>query len=649
MANPQQTCPVCTAPLISSPDGETCVQCQTVLIRPARPKIVAHDSLELMTHVAAAGGLATIPAVETVNDNKELPYIKGFDMIDRIGQGTGGQVYLARQHKINRIVAIKVLNGKSEYDYQRFIREVRALGKIQHQAVVSIYDAGETPSGYFILMEFMAGGTLTKWIEMEGPLSNRTAAQIFEQLASGLDAVHQAGFLHRDIKPSNILLDTHHHSKVADFGLVKSTDFQQSQPINQLTMSHMLIGTPAYMSPEQAACHNDLIDQRSDVYGLCAVMYFALTGKQPFNGNSVPELIHNITNQSPTPLRTIRRSIDPLLEAICLKGLAHRREQRYQSMAELKQDLKNWQDNRPTIATIPNLFQRALSVGSRYRRMLASSLAMLIVACSINFAVAWVMKPNPNSELQYIRREIASGKEVTLLGLKGEPRWYNRDRTDIHVVKSGSGSDVFSVSSRQMAFVELLPEEEVPARYIFKGEVLHESNHVKQGYAGLYLARWTNKLTEQSQSDHWITVQYNDFHQRLQVDSSPESYMQYVSHMENRGENVVAQWLSKTNNIIETPALANGQPPIWRHIEITVNPSVSIVVNPAIGQWSVPWRTLDDLGLQQQGWYQLRLPDHPIPERVMGQHLKGSLGLWACYSHCSFRNVTIQKLPEENN
>ncbi len=265
--------------------------------------------------------------------------IGGFQIIDRLGAGGMGEVYRAKQLSMHRIVALKLLSRELVRDAalgERFLREARAAGAVSHPNVVGCYDVGIADGRYFMALEYVSGGDAERLTQdYNQRLGSRRAVEIVRDCACGLQALHGAGFVHRDVKPSNILLTEDGVAKVGDLGLVTSVSTE-----SRLTQSGLAMGTPAYMSPEQADGDRDL-DPRTDVYSLGASLYYLLTGHKPFTGQSVWAVVAKVINDPfPDPRRT-NPEVSAACAAVVLRATAKDRTQRYQSARELQRALED--------------------------------------------------------------------------------------------------------------------------------------------------------------------------------------------------------------------------------------------------------------------------------------------------------------------
>ncbi|MDX1888891.1 Stk1 family PASTA domain-containing Ser/Thr kinase [Mycolicibacterium sp. 050158] len=263
-----------------------------------------------------------------------------YELGDVLGFGGMSEVYLARDLRLHRDVAVKVLRADWARDpdcYLRFRREAQHAAALNHPAIVAVYDTGtkDTVSGPlpYIVMEYVDGVTLRHVVQHDGPIVAHRAVEIVADVCQALEFSHQHGTIHRDVKPANIMIDTSGAIKVMDFGIARTlTDTGQ-----RLTQTAAILGTAHYLSPEQARGEN--VDARSDVYSLSCVLYEALTGQPPFEGDSPVAVIYQHVREDPRPPSRCHGDISPELDAVVLKGLAKNPENRYQSAAQLRADL----------------------------------------------------------------------------------------------------------------------------------------------------------------------------------------------------------------------------------------------------------------------------------------------------------------------
>jgi serine/threonine-protein kinase len=267
----------------------------------------------------------------------KIRQIGDYKLEGKLGQGAMGIVFKATDVRINRPVALKVLSptiSQNERSVQRFFREARTAGRLQHPNIVKVYDMGQSPEGYFYLaMEFVEGESLARRIRTEKALDPRKATEVVLNVARGLQHAESVGMVHRDIKPENILIDKDGTPKIVDFGLAKTHE----DPT--VTQAGGVIGTPHYMSPEQAEGREG-IDVRADIYSLGATYYHAVVGKTPFQGETVGVIMSKQINEPPPQAHEHNVMISKHISWVILKMMAKRVEDRYQTTAELIGDLE---------------------------------------------------------------------------------------------------------------------------------------------------------------------------------------------------------------------------------------------------------------------------------------------------------------------
>ncbi|MFH1228684.1 MAG: serine/threonine-protein kinase [Planctomycetota bacterium] len=261
-----------------------------------------------------------------------------YNIEKKLGQGGMGAVYLVVDPTSNCKVALKVITSKDEKLLERFQREVSAVAKLQHTNIVQVYEAGVINKQHYFTMDYIEGTPLDKLIQSKPKPSIQTLAKIIMQVASALHYAHSQQIVHRDIKPANILIDRDGQVFLTDFGVAKQlTGLDRS-----LTITGMAIGTPNYMPPEQAMGQKDEIDPRSDVFSLGATMYHCITGRVPFTGKEIYEVLSKVINDEPVSPSSIIKMIPKDIETICLKCMNKDKAKRYQTAGELATDLKRY-------------------------------------------------------------------------------------------------------------------------------------------------------------------------------------------------------------------------------------------------------------------------------------------------------------------
>jgi eukaryotic-like serine/threonine-protein kinase len=264
-----------------------------------------------------------------------------------LGQGGMAKVFKGTDRVLGRTVAVKVLSPQFAGDHQfvsRFRREAQAAAALNHPNIVSVFDTGDQGDVHFIVMEYVEGRTLRDAIRQEGPILPERAVEITEEVARALAAAHEAGLVHRDVKPGNIMLTSDgSDAKVMDFGIARTTTG------DTLTQTAAVLGTASYLSPEQA--QGQPVDARTDIYSLGCVLYEMLTGRPPFTGDSPVSIAYKHVKENPVPPSRLNDDVTQSLEAVVMKMLAKNPTNRYQTAAELLEDLERVRQGLPPLAT----------------------------------------------------------------------------------------------------------------------------------------------------------------------------------------------------------------------------------------------------------------------------------------------------------
>jgi len=319
-----------------------------VLARRGDPVVPAEDARALAEAMPAGRfvlleGDAHLPyvdpdqiadAIETAvtgSEPRDPRGIGGYDLEGELARGGMGTVHLARDRRLGRRVALKVLPPEYAHDAvfrERFLREQRTTAALEHPAVVPVYDAGEADGRLYLAMRHVEGTDLRRLIDDEGPLDPVAAVRLLSPVAGALDAAHARGLVHRDVKPANVLLDRERHPYLCDFGLTKDA---ASAP--GLTGTGQLVGTLDYLAPEQI--RGEAVDVRADVYALGCVLYECVTGRAPFAGRSEAQTLWGHVQEEPVPPSQLRPGLPAALDAVVERALAKDPEERYASAGEL--------------------------------------------------------------------------------------------------------------------------------------------------------------------------------------------------------------------------------------------------------------------------------------------------------------------------
>lgn len=323
----------------------------------------ADDIRELWSAVVLANAVGSDVLEATAQHDKlmditsilQLPCTIGdYELIEELGRGGMGVVYKARHRTLNRIVALKMLlRGRfaSIEDQARFRAEAEAIAQLDHPNIVPVYEVGQLEGHIYFSMKYVHGRTLQQ-VLADGPLEQREAARILSAVATAVDFAHRRGVLHRDLKPSNIMIDDEAQPHVNDFGLAKQLSDQES-----ITRTGAVIGTPAYMSPEQAAGNRGQVGPASDVYGLGSILYHMITGRPPFKGESAVDVVLKVLEEDAPPARSVNPNADRDLEMVITRCLQKPIDLRYASAASLAEDLDAWLADEPVSARTGRISQ----------------------------------------------------------------------------------------------------------------------------------------------------------------------------------------------------------------------------------------------------------------------------------------------------
>jgi serine/threonine-protein kinase len=321
-----------------------------------------------------------------------FPSIPGYDLLEELGRGAMGVVFKAVPVELKRLVALKmILSGTQagSAQVQRFRIEAEAAARLDHLSIVPIYEVGEHQGHHFFSMKLVEGDTLAKWITDCRPRIDNwqekdqtDMARLLATVARAVHHAHQHGLLHRDLKPANILLQYSKNAPgnlssatplVADFGLAKQVEGESS-----LTQSGVIVGTPSYMAPEQAAGKKKLTPA-ADIYSLGAILYELLTGRQPFQGETVMDTLIQVMEREPPRPRALNRAIARDLETICLKAMAKDPERRYATAQELAEDLESFAAGQPIKARPAGMIELAWRRCRKHPLTAGLSAALLLV------------------------------------------------------------------------------------------------------------------------------------------------------------------------------------------------------------------------------------------------------------------------------
>lgn len=299
-------------------------------------------------------------------DNPATKQLGRYELLGELGRGAMGVVYKARDPHIDRLVALKTITMRGqepeeEQEFRRrFLNEAQAAGRLHHPGIVSVFDVGEDPetNDPFIVLEYVAGEALNRILAREKKLPLPRALQLAEEIASALDYAHEQGVVHRDIKPGNILITQDGHPKIADFGIAKLN-------LAHFTLPGRVLGTPAYMAPEQLS--GEGADGRSDLFSLGVILYLMVTGHSPFQGDSATTVCFKVANREPLPASALDLDLPHELDAVIGRAMAKDPNERYQRGSDFGSDIAQLQTLQKSGGTTTSL-QSIAAKGTRARQ-----------------------------------------------------------------------------------------------------------------------------------------------------------------------------------------------------------------------------------------------------------------------------------------
>jgi hypothetical protein len=565
-----------------------------------------------------------------------LPELPGYEVIEELGKGGMGIVYKARQIAFDRLVAIKMIRSAAfagPEEVARFHTEARAVGRLDHPHVVRVFTFGQEQDGPYFVMEYLSGGSLTQLLE-EQPLDMRRAVELVRQVALGVQAAHDAGILHRDLKPANVLLDSEGKARVADFGLAKLLDGDAGQ-----TISAAIMGTPAYMAPEQAAGLVRSVGPATDVWALGVILYECLTGKVPFKGAARTETLELVKKQPPAAPRKLRAEVPAELEAVCLKCLEKRPDERYASAAEVAGDLERFLQGEPTVVR-PLTWPRWCWRLARSHRWASQTAITLLLLVGIALLAAPFMRPlTPREKAE---ATLAAGKPFVFEGggeLPGPFRWV---ATDPGTLKPSAAEGSFSIQTLSRKLLEVVADPQCD-RYLFSAEVRHDGSG-GESKVGLYFGYREHLIEGVRPQSAFFTLTFADW-EKLNRKGPPQTRAL-----------VQANLFEQRNNMDWAPNRAVGQeraftphqqgrPAPWRKLAVKVTPEG---VDAFWSEGNGPLQRFTTLTPEDMLRALVKLKSHEPGMAALPEEYRprGGLGLFVFRGQSSFRMIRVEPLPK---
>jgi WD40 repeat protein/predicted Ser/Thr protein kinase len=334
--------------------------------------------------------------------------IPGYELIRELGRGGMGIVYLAHQISVNRKVAIKVAFSAHPQLLSRFRQEIEAVGTLEHPSIVKIYDAGKFAEGYFFVMEYVDGTSLQDILDASNRYGIDDSVCLIRTLAQAMHHAHLRGIIHRDLKPGNVIISSDGVPRIVDFGLARTGT--QSENI---THQGDILGTPQFMSPEQAKGKGCDAGPASDIYSLSAILYLLLTGRCPFEASTAFELLAMVARQEPVPPRKINSAVPRDLETICLKGMQKLPGRRYLTMQEFAEDLGRFQDNIPILARPVGYAERVVRSVRRNPVVTFATMLACVFAILTTMSLWTQMSVRAEKDAQETAQQLLMQRETT--------------------------------------------------------------------------------------------------------------------------------------------------------------------------------------------------------------------------------------------
>ncbi|HBV64815.1 MAG TPA: hypothetical protein DEF45_17525 [Rhodopirellula sp.] len=400
---------------------------------------VSREHKEPSTTSTQAASTGTQRATtEESRKSTDLPAkIGSYEIVAELGRGGMGVVYKARDLRLKRTVALKVIlagTHAADSERKRFQTEAESVARLKHQNIVQVYEVGESEGHPFLALEYCSGGSLADRLKGKRP-SPREAAALVASLSDAMEHSHLAGVVHRDLKPANVLFDADGTPKIADFGLAKKLDEDEGH-----TRTGAIMGSLGYMSPEQASGQNANTNSQTDVYAMGAILYSLLAGHPPFQGSNAIETLNLVMDGEPIPIRRTNPTCPPDLETISLKCLNKLPSDRYPTSRDFHHDLTRYMKGEPIHARPSTTYEQLFSWCRRNPLPTTVAIASVLMLAILSASFAWIAHRNQSViqtiEIRDMRVEELRGKilyldevltnSCALATLTDDPKWAER-------------------------------------------------------------------------------------------------------------------------------------------------------------------------------------------------------------------------------
>jgi serine/threonine-protein kinase len=630
----------------------------------------AMDSVLGVTATTGTVGSRTREEGATVTEGPQTieqprwPDLPGYEVLGKLGEGGMGVVYKVRNLAIGRVEALKMIRGQVSlhtHALQRFQLEIRATAQFEHPRVVRVYAVGQHDGVPYFTMEYVESGSLAQ--HMRRFLANPgSAVALIAKVARAVHYLHTKNIVHRDLKPANILLkEEHDEPLVSDFGLARLFDGEIEQAGREhpgadarLTQAGAVMGTAAYMAPEQAAGQTDKLTAATDVWALGVVLYELLTGHRPFEGKDSASVRDAVLTAAPPPPRAYQARIGLDLEAICLRCLEKNPQRRYATAQALVDDLERLQRGDPILPE--RLPRRVFRKVRRHKAASAIAAVCGVLVLIIAFLVSDYRPAQPpdktaaaEANLKTVLAEVATGRRVDLIPTLGPPGAYRWASRGIHDALSEAADKPFSVNATSFALLELLPAN--PLQRCRLTLDVHHDGGAKDGEVGIYFS-YSKQFSAQGLPIHcFCGISFNDV----------TPVWENLPPMEENLPKPANQMRLQSFLLIQKAAEESTG--LMRH---RGPPGLSTNFKPAGLTNPTPWRTLEVDLLPDQirvAWDHLPLP--PVPRARLQSSMKfaigksplkplqepqllpkEALGLYVYGATAWFRRCSIEALPD---